>query len=47
MDCLKKAGIDASHVTFVEVDFSTQKWYEKIEKAGFDPIKKRCFYGKE
>jgi methyltransferase (TIGR00027 family) len=43
MECLKKAGIDASHVTFVAVDFSTEKWYEKLEKAGFDPGKKALF----
>jgi methyltransferase (TIGR00027 family) len=42
-ECLKKAGIDATHVTFVEVDFSTEKWYEKLEKAGFDPGKKTLF----
>ncbi len=41
--CLQKAGIDASHVTFVVVDFSTDKWYEKLEKAGYDPRKKSIF----
>jgi methyltransferase (TIGR00027 family) len=40
---LKKAGIDASHVTFIEVDFTTEKWYEKLEKAGYDPSKKSIF----
>lgn len=44
MECLKKAGIDASHVTFVAVDFSTEKWYEKLAKAGFDPGKKSHFF---
>ena len=43
MECLKKAGIDASHVAFAEVDFSTEKWYQKLEKAGFDPGKKTLF----
>lgn len=43
MKCLKKAGIDVSHVTFVEVDFSTEKWYEELEKAGYDPSKKSLF----
>ena len=43
LKCLKKAGIDASHVTFVDVDFSTEKWYEKLEKAGFNPGKKSLF----
>lgn len=40
---LEKAGIDASHVTFVDVDFSTEKWYEKLEQAGYDPSKKSIF----
>lgn len=43
IDCLKKAGIDTSHVTFVEVDFSTDKWYENLERAGYDPSKKTLF----
>ncbi len=43
IECLKKAGIDASHVTFIDVDFSTEKWYEKLEKAGYDPSKKSIF----
>jgi methyltransferase (TIGR00027 family) len=43
MDSLKKAGIDSSHVTFVNVDFSTEKWYEKLEHAGYDPNKKSIF----
>ncbi len=41
--CLKKAGIDISHVTFAEVNFSTDKWYEKLENAGYDPDKKSIF----
>jgi len=40
---LKKAGIDASHVVFVDVDFSSEKWYEKLEKAGYDPGKRSIF----
>lgn len=43
IECLKKAGIDASNVTFVIVDFSTDKWYEKLEKAGYDPARKSIF----
>jgi methyltransferase (TIGR00027 family) len=42
-ECLKKAGIDASHVTFIDVDFTTERWYEKLEKAGYDPRKKSLF----
>ena len=40
---LKKAGIDARHVTFVEVDFSAEKWYEKLEHAGYNPDRKSIF----
>lgn len=43
MVSLKKAGIDSSHVTFVEVDFSTEKWYVKLEEAGYDPNKRSIF----
>lgn len=43
IECLKKAGIDNSQVTFVEVDFSKDKWYEKLEDAGYDPGKKSLF----
>lgn len=43
MDSLKKAGMDSSQVTFVNVDFSTEKWYEKLEHAGYDPHKKSIF----
>jgi len=27
----------------VEVDFSTEHWYEKVEKAGYDPSKKSIY----
>jgi len=40
---LEKAEIDTSHVNFVEVDFSTEHWYEKLEAAGYDPNKKSIF----
>jgi methyltransferase (TIGR00027 family) len=40
---LKKAGIDTSDVICVEVNFSTEHWYEKLEKAGYDPSKKSIF----
>jgi methyltransferase (TIGR00027 family) len=43
VECLKKAGLDSAHVTFVEVDFSKDKWYEKLEDAGYDPGKKSLF----
>ncbi len=40
---LKKGGIDTSHVRYVDVDFSTEHWYEKLEQAGYDPSKKSLF----
>ena len=40
---LKKAGIDTSDVIYVGVNFSTEHWYEKLEKAGYDPNKKSIF----
>jgi len=40
---LKRAGIDTSNVNYAEVDFSTEHWYEKLEKAGYDPGKKSIF----
>jgi methyltransferase (TIGR00027 family) len=40
---LEKAGIDTSHVNFVEVDFSAEHWYEKLEATGYDPNKKSLF----
>jgi methyltransferase (TIGR00027 family) len=43
IECLKKAGIDTSQVTFIDVDFSAEKWYEKLEQAGYDPGKKSIF----
>jgi len=43
IESLKKANIDSSHVTFVDVDFTTEKWYEKLEKLGYNPIKKTLF----
>lgn len=43
IDCLKKAGIDISHVTFVGVDFTTDNWYIKLEDAGYYPGKKSIF----
>lgn len=40
---LHKAGINHDHVTFVDVDFTTEKWYDKLERAGYDPGKKSIF----
>lgn len=37
IEYLNKAGISTSNVHYVEVDFSTEHWYQKLEKAGYDP----------
>ncbi len=42
---LKKAGIDATHVLFAEVDFFTENWYEALEKTGYDAKSGRSFCG--
>ena len=41
--CLERAGIDCHHVSFVEVDFSKDHWYEKLADAGYDEAKKTIF----
>ncbi len=43
IDCLKKSGIETSHVSFVAVDFSNEDWYEKLALAGYDETKKTIF----
>ncbi len=40
---LGKAGIDATHVTFVPVDFSRGDTFENLQAAGYDPTKKTLF----
>ncbi|MBN1285415.1 MAG: class I SAM-dependent methyltransferase [Anaerolineae bacterium] len=40
---LQKAGIDASHVHFVEVDFSVDNWIEGLRKSNYDPSKPALF----
>jgi len=40
---LKKAAIDTSNVSYAEVDFSADRWYERLEKVGYDPGKKSIF----
>ena len=40
---LKDAGIPSDHVTFVEVDFSTENPFEKLISQGFDPERKTIF----
>ena len=34
---LSKSGIDSSHVTFVNCDFNTESWLEKLVECGFNP----------
>ena len=34
---LDRAGIDASHVTFVETDFGQTSWFDALLVRGFDP----------
>ncbi|MEO2196638.1 MAG: SAM-dependent methyltransferase [bacterium] len=34
---LDRAGIDASHVTFVETDFGQTSWFDALLGRGFDP----------
>jgi methyltransferase (TIGR00027 family) len=40
---LLAAGIDTSHVTFVEVDFSEESVFQKLRANGYDPSKKTLF----
>lgn len=40
---LQKAGIDTTHVTFVETDFSQKSWFNSLIPAGYDPHKRTIF----
>jgi methyltransferase (TIGR00027 family) len=40
---LQKARIDASHIHFVEVDFSQDDWFTSLKSAGYDPNKRTIF----
>jgi methyltransferase (TIGR00027 family) len=42
-DTLARAGIDASHVTFVTVDFSAEDAFEKLAASEYDPGRKTLF----
>ncbi len=42
-EALRKAGIDASRVTFVSADFETEDWLTKLIAAGFDRGKPALF----
>ncbi len=43
IDCLRRAGIDTSHVTFVPVDFGRENSFDKLRASGYDPGKKTVF----
>lgn len=40
---LNRAGVASDHVTYVEVDFSQDSWYENLLQSGFDRAKKTIF----
>jgi methyltransferase (TIGR00027 family) len=42
-EMLKKAGVDATRVTFVSADFLKEDWLEKLVSAGFEPDKPSFF----
>lgn len=41
--CLEKAGIDTTHVTFIETDFSREDWFSVLVEAGYDATKRTIF----
>ena len=43
ISCLREARINASHVTFVQVDFRQDNLFEKLLASGYDPTKKTLF----
>ena len=43
LDGLRDGGVDASHVTFVEIDFSEEDVFEKLKSRGYDPSRKTLF----
>lgn len=40
---LQRVGVDASHVHFVEVDFSADDWTQALVRAGFEPDRPALF----
>ena len=40
---LESAGIPCEHLSFVSIDFSSEKLFDKLIEAGFDPDKKTLF----
>lgn len=43
VEALRSAGIDTTHVTFVPVDFETERFMDRLLEAGFDVEKKSLF----
>jgi methyltransferase (TIGR00027 family) len=43
IESLEKAGVHAGHVAFVEVDFSKEHWYERLEESGYDRDRRTIF----
>jgi len=42
-DLLKQANIDTFNIQFVDVDFVSENWYDKLGKAGYDENKVTTF----
>ena len=40
---LQAAGVNGSHVTFIEADFSQDSWFNALTAAGYDPNKRSIF----
>lgn len=43
MHFLRKAQINTSNIHFIDVDFATESWYEKLRNAGYDKNKITTF----
>jgi methyltransferase (TIGR00027 family) len=43
IESLHAAGVDTSHVAFVDVDFSQERFFDKARASGYDPSKKTIF----
>jgi len=42
-DLLNQANIDTFNIRFVDVDFASENWYDKLGKAGYDENKVTTF----
>ena len=41
--CLKQAGINSGHVSYIEVDFSQENWHQRLMESGYDNSKKTIY----